>query len=134
MSGQECLCVARNSTGYVDCLKEKCPDNWAEIHKEDMATCENFGIDMSGNTTYTAGLGVPTDLFNGTGFGVGGDEGLSQSDKIAIGIGVGFGVPTLLVSLGAWLCVRRRRSGVHSKESGRNSNRGDILGRIMRRG
>lgn len=24
----ECQCVAWNSTGYADCLKDKCPDNW----------------------------------------------------------------------------------------------------------
>ncbi|KAK5651037.1 hypothetical protein OQA88_1500 [Cercophora sp. LCS_1] len=109
--GIECQCVAWNSTGYSDCLKEKCPDNWEVMRDEKLKLCTDLKVDLSGNTTYT-GIAMPTSSTN-----VGivpandkdEDEGLSTSDKIAIGVGVGFGVPTIVVGLGAWLCARRRK-------------------------
>ncbi len=61
---------------------------------------------------------MPTNTDYGSLFDTAGKNGaLSQSDKIAIGIGVGFGVPTLLIGLGAWLCVRRRAEKTE-KDSG----------------
>ena len=101
-----------NSTGYANCVKERCPKEWEDIVRDVKLGCELQGVDLSGNTTYT-GISLPTGTWNTTGFNTslwdtGGDGRLSQSDKIAIGIGVGFGVPTLAVGLGAWLCVRRR--------------------------
>jgi len=70
---------------------------------------ENLGVDVSGNTTYT-GLPFPMPTTNFTWPADShGDEGLKLSDKIALGIGIGFGVPTILVTLGAWLCVRHRK-------------------------
>ena len=129
--GLECNCVAWNSTGYMDCLKEMCPNDWQALRADKLKPCDLFDIDLSGKTTYTAPP-IPTATWdpNGSIWGAGGsnssnttvfnstswvsgeasrDGGLSLSDKIAIGIGVGFGVPSLAVGLGAWLCARQRR-------------------------
>ena len=90
------------------------------LHDADMKLClDTFKVDVSGNTTYT-GITIPTPTTNVTWPGEntnitnitngdGGEGGLSLSDKIALGVGIGFGVPTVLVGLGAWLCARKRR-------------------------
>lgn len=84
-----------------------------------MKMCTDFGVDITGNTIYT-GLAVPTPSTNVTwptvminstaGQPEGNKGGLSLSDKISLGVGIGFGVPTILVSLGAWLCMNRRKA------------------------
>ncbi|KAH0547776.1 hypothetical protein FGG08_000033 [Glutinoglossum americanum] len=104
----ECICVAQNKPAHVDCLKKQCPDNWEQIHTGEMKPCT--GVDISGNTTYTdIGIPTPTWLSGSFAYNPSSKSGkLSQSDKIAIGLGVGFGVPTILVGLGAWLFARRR--------------------------
>lgn len=139
----ECQCVAWNSTGYVDCLRDKCPENWqgsfisshqfktkssrdfnfTAMREQKLKVCtEYLQVDLSGNTTYT-GIAMPTSSMNATIIGVIApdedreDGGLSQSDKIAIGIGVGFGVPTIVVGLGAWLCARRRKGKTITAEN-----------------
>jgi len=38
------------------------------------------------------------------------EGGLSLSDKIALGIGVGFGIPTIIIGVGTLVCVRRRKA------------------------
>lgn len=94
---------------------------------------EYLDVDLSGNTTYTD-IPMPTSSMNATVISVltpqegKEDEGLSQSDKIAIGIGVGFGVPTVLVGLGAWLCARRRKEDkVVVEEDGKSEDEEIIL-------
>ncbi|KAK0657995.1 hypothetical protein B0T16DRAFT_386432 [Cercophora newfieldiana] len=115
----ECYCVAWNSTWYRDCVKEKCPSTWESIIDERLTACNTtLGIDLSGNTTYT-GMSIPsmpTNTDYSSLFDSGKDGKLSQSDKIAIGIGVGFGIPSLLIGLGAWLCVRRRAQGAEKDQ------------------
>ena len=69
-----------------------------------------MGIDPSGNTTYTnTPFPTPTTNFTWPAVVVNGTDsgGLSLSDKIALGVGIGFGVPTILIGLCAWLCVKR---------------------------
>ena len=75
-----------------------------------MKLCTDMNIDVSGNTTYTGrAFPSPTMPANWTeGLLEGHSSSLSLSDKIALGVGIGFGVPTLLVTVGAWLCARRR--------------------------
>src|SRR5205823_123616 len=105
-----------------------------EIHDEEIKACtDTFKVDVSGNTTYpciaiptptwtsgTAYIGItiptPTWTANVSNNTNGGDGRLSLSDKVAIGIGVGFGVPTILIGLGALLYARRRQN-FHTKDS-----------------
>lgn len=68
----------------------------------------------SSSSTTTDGMAIPIPTTNTTVVisGTGQPEGLSLSDKISLGVGV----PTVLISLGAWLCVRQRRTkGKHPK-------------------
>jgi hypothetical protein len=78
-----------------------------------LKTCtELWKVDLSGSTTHT-GLTVPTNLsaFNVT---LPPDapekSGLSMSDKIALGIGLGFGIPTIIIGVGTLVCMRRRKA------------------------
>ncbi|KAH0550952.1 hypothetical protein GP486_007683 [Trichoglossum hirsutum] len=105
----DCMCIARGKPAHIDCLKKYCPDNWEQIRNEEIDTCTNtYRVDLSDNATCT-GISIPTQSWSYGNFSYNPRGGLSQSDKIAIGVGVGFGVPTILIGLGAWLFARRRR-------------------------
>ncbi|KAF2676669.1 hypothetical protein K458DRAFT_396704 [Lentithecium fluviatile CBS 122367] len=40
------------------------------------------------------------------------DSGISRSDKIALGVGIGIGVPTVLMTALAWFYPRHRKAGL----------------------
>ena len=125
------MCVAYSTTGFANCLKEKCPGNWECKHKTPITKCHanraNFKafldakiktctgllkVDLSGSTTYT-GVTVPTNMSNvNVTFPPNAmkEGGLSMSDKIALGIGIGFGIPTVIIGVGTLVCVRRRKA------------------------
>lgn len=94
-----------------------------------MKTCTDMGVDITGNTIYT-GIAFPTPttnvpwptlMINSTaGQPEGHKGGLSLSDKISLGVGIGFGVPTILVSVGAWLYTRGE------KPKGKDSKANDL--------
>jgi uncharacterized membrane protein YfcA len=61
-------------------------------------------------TTSAAGNSAPTAGSTGTSGGSSGNasstgsSGLSTSDRIAIGVGLGVGIPSVVIALAAWLC------------------------------
>lgn len=65
-------------------------------------------VDLSGSTTYT-GVVMPTNLSTLPPDAA--KEGaLSMSDKIALGIGLGFGIPTIIIGIATMVCMRRRKA------------------------
>ena len=43
-------------------------------------------------------------------------DGLSMSDKIALGIGVGFGIPTIVIGVGTLIFMRRKKAAKAAKD------------------
>lgn len=63
----------------------------------------------AGNSAPTAGSTGTTESTGTGGSSSGnatsaGSSGLSTSDRIAIGVGLGVGIPTIVITLAAWLC------------------------------